>query len=160
SGTSQVLRSHLQAGRFVMGWHRRVGALAVAVAFPLLVPVASGIGAVTHGEVVPAKLVGKWTRTVTPADVTKSGAYGVQFGSTWTLTVKKSGAAIVGSPNIGPPFTGKIVSAGGGRVHINLGPPATNVWKWSVSGRALSFTKVKDGDPDRVAVFAAVWRRK
>jgi len=134
--------------------------LAAATAVTLTASLASGNAAGSKANTVAAKLVGKWTRTVIQADVTKSGGYGVQGGSKFTLTVKKSGAAVVASPSIGPPFTGKIVAAGGSRVHINIGTPGTNVWTWRVSGGALTFTKVKDSEPDRVAVFEGVWKRQ
>jgi len=132
-----------------------VSALAAALALPL----ASGIASSGKADVVSAKMVGKWTRTVTNADVTKSGGYGVQAGSKFTLTVKKSGAAVLGSPSLGPPFTGKLVAAGGSQVHIKLGPHPVNVYAWRVSGKHLTFTKIKDSEGDRVAIFVGTWQR-
>ena len=109
---------------------------------------------------VPAKLVGEWTRTVTSADVTRTGALGVPAGTVCTLTMKKSGEAGVDcGPSVGG-FEGTVVPGGTNRVHINLGISSPNVYRWGVSGRLLTFTKVKDGVSDREAVVGGVWEQK
>jgi hypothetical protein len=46
------------------------------------------------------------------------------------------------------------------RVHINLGIPSANVYRWRVFGRLLTFTKLKDGVADREAAMSGVWKRK
>jgi hypothetical protein len=142
-----------------MGRRWRETLLLVALAVGVVVPVASGIAAVTQTSAVPAKLVGKWTRKVTSADVKRTGGYGVSAGTVCTLTVKRSGVAHLDCTNIGG-FGGTIVPAGANRVHINLGIPSPDVYKWRVSGRLLTFTKVKDTVADREAAMEGVWKRK
>ena len=145
-----------------MGRHWRKAAWrcsAVFLVVAVLVPAASGIAAVTQSSAVPAKLVGKWTRKVTSADVKRTGGYGVPAGTVCTLTIKKSGVAHLFCTNIGG-FDGNIVPAGTNRVHINLGDPRANVYGWRVSGRLLTFTKLKDIVADRVAGMEGVWKRK
>ena len=147
-------------------WRNRSGwAVAAVLTAALVVPVADGIAAATKAGAVPAQLVGQWTRKVTAADVKRAGAPlfgGIPAGSVWTLTIKKSGAASVSSKGQGPPFTGKIVSAGANRVHINVGFLFPNVYRWRVSGRLLTFTKISESptQADRAAVFWGVWKRK
>jgi hypothetical protein len=91
--------------------------------------------------------------------VNRTGGYGIPAGTACTLTIKKSGGAHLGCTNIGG-FDGTIVPASTNRVHLNLGIPSPNVYKWSVSGRLLNFTKVKDTVPDREAAMDGVWKRK
>ena len=74
--------------------------------------------------------------------------------------MKKSGGAGVDcGPSVGG-FEGTVVPAGTNRVRINLGITSPNVYKWRVSGRLLTLTKVKDGVSDREAVMVGVWKRK
>jgi len=143
-------------------WRNRVGWVIAAVLTTTLVALlADGIAAPASANAVPAKLVGQWTRTVTTADLKRTGATGIPAGSVWTLTVKKSGAASVRAPGQGAPFSGKIVPAGAAnRVHINVGVIFPNVYKWRVSGRQLTFTRISELLPDRAAVFWGVWKRK
>jgi hypothetical protein len=138
-------------------WRCSLVLLAVAV----VVPVASGIAAVTQARAVPAKLVGTWTRKVTSADVKRASAAGILAGSVCTLKIKKSGIlnASVFCTTVGG-FEGIITPAGTNRVHINLGLSNPNVYRWQVSGRLLTFTKIRDPVQDRVAVFWGVWKRK
>jgi hypothetical protein len=138
-------------------WRCSVVVLAVAV----VVPVTSGIAAGTRARAVPAKLVGTWTRKVTSADVKRANAAGIPAGSVCMLTIKKSGIvnASVFCRSVGG-FEGVITPAGTNRVHINLGLSNPNVYRWLVSGRLLTFTKIRDPVQDRVAVFWGVWTRK
>jgi hypothetical protein len=54
---------------------------------------------------------------------------------------------------------GNITSAGANRVHIDInGNPG--LYKWQVSGRLLTLTKISDPIQDRAAVFWGVWKRK
>ncbi len=108
---------------------------------------------------VPAKLVGQWTRKVTNADVKRTRSPGTAAGSVCSLTIKKSGGAGIDCTNAGG-FEGTIVPAGANRVHINLGIPSPNVYKWRVSERLLTFTTVKDTVADREAAMEGVWKRK
>ena len=120
-------------------------------------PATSGTGAVVRPNVVPAPLVGTWKRTVTTADVNREHAKGVAANTVYTLIIKKSGVGVLGSSVAG--FQGKIVPGGANRVHINIGTPVANVYVWHVSGRLLTFKKVKDSEPDRAAAVVGVWRR-
>jgi hypothetical protein len=108
---------------------------------------------------VPTKLVGKWTRTVTSADVKRTLGYGIPAGTVCTLTIRTSGGAQLACTNIGG-FDGTIVPAGADRVHIKLGLPNPDIYGWRVSGGLLTFTKVKDPVADRVAAMEGVWKRK
>ena len=141
-----------------------LGLVAVAVAVSLVAPAASGIAAVANTSAVPAPLVGKWTRTVTVADVKRVGAtFPVHAGMICTLTIKKDGvlnAAIICTGGQKGGFKGTIDVAGPNRVHIKLSEPVPDVYSWHVSGRLLTLTKVKDTFANRVAVFWGVWHRK
>jgi hypothetical protein len=114
---------------------------------------------------LPAKLVGRWTRLVTASDVERANAPGIRAGSVWTFTVKRSGAAAVGSPGIAT-FSGRIVPAGADLVHIKLGfgSPigfaSLGLYKWRAIGEHLTVVKVRDPIADRVAVFSGSWSRK
>jgi hypothetical protein len=82
----------------------------------------------------------------------------VPAGTVCTLTVKKSGVANLNCTNIGG-FDGSLVPAGANRVDIKLGLPDPDVYRWRVSGRLLTFTKVKDTVPDREAAMEG-WKRR
>ena len=135
---------------------------AVMLAVAMVVPVASGIAAGTQTSAVPAKLIGTWTRKVTSADVKRAGALGIPAGSVCTITVKKSGvfnSYVFCTRGVGG-FDGNITPAGTNRVHINLGLSNPNVYRWRVSGRLLTFTKISDPVQDRAVVFWGVWKRR
>jgi hypothetical protein len=136
----------------------------IAAAVSLVAPAASGIAAVANTSAVPAPLVGKWTRTVTAADVKRVGAtYPVHAGMVCTLTIKKDGvfnASVICTGGQKGGFVGTVEVAGPNRVHIKLSDPYPDVYSWHVSERRLTFTKVKDPFANRVAVFSGVWHRK
>jgi len=44
------------------------------------------------------------------------------------------------------------------RTNVGIGDPA--LYKWRVSGRLLTLTKISDQTPDREAVFEGVWKRR
>lgn len=115
------------------------------------------VGVAGASAAAAPQLVGAWTRVVTQADVARSQANGINAGSEWRLIIRRSGAAFVGGS--AGQFSGTIVSAGAGRVHVNLGTACANVYTWRTAGRTLTLTKVKDCEPDRVAVFSGVWHR-
>jgi hypothetical protein len=121
------------------------------------VPIPSGIAAGTRTSTFPSKLVGKWTRIPTDADVRRAHATGINSGTVWTLTVQKNGSAVI-SGSAGT-FSGPIVPAGPSRVHLNFLTPPSDTYAWRASGKTLTFTKVKDSVPDRVAVFNGVWHK-
>ncbi len=149
-----------------MGRRTRKAALqcsAVVLAVAVVVPVASGIAAATKAGAFPAQLVGPWTRTVTAVDVKRSGSTDVAAGSVWTLTIKKSGAASISGRGGGlalPGHTGHIVPAGANRVHIYVPFVFPNVYRWRVSRRLLTFTKISDKLGTNAPVFPGVWKRK
>jgi hypothetical protein len=135
-----------------------VSALAVSV---ILGPVAGGTASIPTAGRVPLKLVGTWTRTVTAADVRREHATDIHnirlARSGWTIQIQKSGAASLFGPDY---FTGPVSSAGANRVNIYLGFHYPNVYKWRVSGRLLTLTKVSDSFALRAAVLHGVWKRK
>ena len=137
---------------------------AVVLAVAVVVPVASGIAAETKAGAFPAQLVGRWTRTVTRADVKRAGVPAAESGevfagAVFTLTIQKNGSASLRGTGS---WSGPIVPAGANRVHINLPWVFANVYRWRVSGRLLTFTKISDSDRlhFRDAVFWGVWKRK
>ena len=142
-------------------WRTRAQRCSTAVlAVVVLIAVGCANAETTTTAAVPAELVGEWTRKVTSADVTRTGARGVPAGTVCTLTMKKSDEAGVDcGPSVGG-FEGTVVPAGTDRVHISLGISSPNVYMWRVSGPLLTFTKVKDGVLDREAVLGGVWKRQ
>ena len=142
-------------------WRNAASRCSTAVfAVAVLIGAGSAIAAAAPTRAVPPKLVGKWTRTVTSADVKRTGAGGIPAGTVCTLTIKKSGGAGVDCGASVGGFEGTVVPAGTNRVHINLGIPSPNVYKWRVSGRLLTLAKVKDSVPDREAAMGGVWKRQ
>jgi len=137
---------------------------AVALAVSVVPPAASAIAAVTKTGAVPAPLVGKWTRTVTAADVKRAGAtLPVHAGMICTLTIKKDdvlNASVICTGGQPGGFQGTVDVAGPNRVHIKLSEPVPDVYSWHVSGKRLTLTKVKDTIANREAVFWGVWHRK
>jgi hypothetical protein len=121
--------------------------------------VASGIAAVTQASAFPSKLIGKWTRKVTAADVKRTGGYGVPAGIVCTLTIKKSGAAHLVCTQVGV-LDGRIVPAGTNRVHITLGDTTPNLYGWHVTAHLLTLTKLNDVTPDRAAAMWGIWKRR
>lgn len=145
-------------------WHRaalRCSAVVLTVA--VVVPVTSGIGAVRHTNTVSPRLVGKWTRTITDADVKRAkGSLLLLAGNVVKFNVAKNGHFTLDEgfgPNLGHE-AGNIVPAGPNRIHINISGEPANLYRWRVSGRLLTLTKLKDPNPNRVAVFWGVWKRK
>lgn len=143
------------------GWRWSVSVLAVAA----IIPAADTIAASTRSSTVDPKLVGKWTHTVTKADVKRApGALILLAGKTATIVVAKSGHYTLDEGFGGGlgKGDGTIAPAGANRVHITLSgeefPP--NLYTWRVSGRTLTLTKLKDSNPNMVAVFWGVWKRK
>lgn len=135
----------------------RLAALSIAVA--VVIPAASGLAAETRTSAAPPQLVGKWTRKITSADVKRTGGYPGLAGAVCTLVIKKTGAASIACGTLAG-FTGNIVRAGANRVHINLGTPSPDVYRWRVSRGLLTFTKVRDSEPDRVEAMVGTWKRR
>jgi hypothetical protein len=120
---------------------------------------ATGFAVATKANVFPTKLVGRWTRTVTSADIKRTGGSGIPAGTVCTLTIKRSGAAGLHTTTVGD-FDGSLVPAGVDRVHILLGLPDPDLYRWRVSGSLLTFTKLKDTVGDREAAMEGIWKRK
>ena len=129
------------------------------LAAAVFVLVASGTAAAMQRSAFPAKLVGTWTRTITLADVKRSHGYENPAGTVCTLTIKHGGAAHLACTGVGA-WDSKLVPAGSGRIHIGFGDPTPGVYRWHVSGRLLTLTKLSDRQPDRVGVLWGVWKRK
>jgi hypothetical protein len=132
-----------------------VAAIVVIVALP----VAGGAGAAGRHPALSSQLVGSWTRTVSSADVKRARSYGIPPSSVWTLSIERNGTASAFNKSVGG-FNGTIVAEGADRVRIKLGIPAPNEYRWHASKQSLTFAKIKDSVPDRIAVFVGTWRRK
>jgi hypothetical protein len=130
-----------------------------AIVFLVALPITSSAGAVGRHRALSSRLVGSWTRVVSSADVKRSGSYGIPPSSVWTLRIKPNGSASAFNPSIGG-IDGTIVAEGAGRVRIDIGIPAPNLYTWHASKQSLTFAKVKDSVQDRIAVFVGTWRRK
>ena len=134
------------------------GSLGVLLIAAACVP-AVGIAAASHTSSVPAQLVGHWKRTVSKADIKRTGGTGVPPNAHCNLSISKNGTASVTCTSIGS-FPGTIVPAGTNRVHIKLGLPDPDTYTWSVTGAQLTFAHRTDDVSDRKAVFDGVWTRR
>ena len=135
--------------------------LVVVLTVAFLVTVESGAAAVRQPSTVDTRLVGKWTRTVTSADAKRARGLTLFAGHVFTLTITKSGSWKASTPNLGAfgEADGTIVPAGPNRVRLVEGGSG-GLYSWRVSGRLLTFTKLKDSVSDRVMVFWGSWARK
>ena len=127
--------------------------------------VVASVGAVAglaHVGNIPTQLVGKWKRTVTSADVERSGTRLIPAGTVCTLTVQKSGALnlYLDCPSLGAGVAGTARSLGAHRVDMNVAAFGPTVYRWRVSGRQLTLTKIKDRKPIRAVVLWGRWTRK
>ena len=136
--------------------------LLVVLTVAFLVTVASGTAAVRQPSTVDTRLVGKWTRTVTSADAKRARGLAIFAGHLFTLTITKGGSWKASTPNLGAfgEADGQIVPAGTHRIRFVDGSGPGGVYSWRVSGRLLTFTKLKDSVSDRVMVFWGTWTRK
>src|SRR2546430_3897296 len=143
---------------------------AVSLTVAVVIPVASGIGAVSETRSIDTKLVGTWTRTLTKVDIKRAHVVPGEVehaypGLVVVLIVKKNGAAEVKLKGQSGPirWQGRLVPLGAHRLHI-AGMPldVPNVYRWRVSGRLLTFAKISDRDITglRDAWFTGVWKRK
>ena len=126
---------------------------AVLLTAAFIVPTASGIAATTESNGVPQKLVGRWVRD----------AKATTFPS-WSMLIKKSGAVAFYQPGSSyVDFTTTFNATVGGRLNVGTVPICSTkaVYRWKVSGRLLTITKVSDKKcPDRVKLYSGVWKRK
>ena len=136
--------------------NRAVLAIAVVLMAALVVPVAGGIAAETESNVVPQQLVGRWSRNV------KAAAF--PFPGVWSMVIKKSGAVAFYRPGVSSvDFTTAFNASASGRLNVGTVPICATkaVYRWKVSGKLLTITKVSDKQcPDRVTLYAGVWKRK
>jgi hypothetical protein len=130
----------------------------------------------------PAALRGTWTRTVTPADLTRARPEHIPPTGQWELVFDKVGAwelDPVGSGRIyqyavkggtmeveAPIQEAPITDTTGGISrygHHGLGSNDCNAsgpfgsYRWSVSAKTLTLTPIQEGCPDREDVFAGQW---
>jgi len=76
------------------------GSLGVLLIAAACVP-AAGIAAASHTSNVPAQLVGHWKRTVSKADIKRTGGTGVPPNAHCNLSISRNGAATVTCTSIG-----------------------------------------------------------
>jgi hypothetical protein len=134
---------------------------AVVLAVALVVPGASAIAAVTRTNTVNPTLIGKWTRTISKADTTRSGGLILAAGKPVTFTVAKNGdwtAVVAGLGGLGM-ADGTVASAGNQLRFVMSGEPPA-LYRWRVAANTLTLTKIRDAVPDRQTVFWGVWKRK
>jgi hypothetical protein len=131
----------------------------------------------------PAALAGKWTRTVTAADLTKAGKEGPP-GGRWTLVFDRIGAwhldplgsGVVNQYDVAgnalnvyaPIQMAPFGSAGGGVSrfgHHGIGGTDCNYdgpfgsYTWSASGDELTLTAKKEPCGNRRAIWEGIWSR-
>jgi hypothetical protein len=149
------------------------GLLTLAVALFVVGGCGSGDDSKTTGQAtkptaatVPASLLGSYTTTLRPGDIPSNAPEELTDGSrTWKLTIAKSGGIdngpvfAIGKAKLGtlegPPF-----SVEGDRVLLHReecnagGQPHfyENEYRYKLSGKTLTFAKVKNLCPDKVAL--------
>ena len=131
----------------------------------LIVPVADGIAAATETGAVPARLVGRWSRTVTSSDLNRAKVPPISIPTgVWSIVIKRDGSFEARRAGAVSGFTGRLTATAAGRLAIGMlfcaGGFGPNVYRWRVVGKLLTFTKVSDKCGERVAVFTGVWNRK
>ena len=140
-------------------------AIPVLVAAALTVPVTGGIAAATETGAVPAKLVGRWSRTVTSSDLTRAKVPPISIPTgVWSIVIKRDGSFDARRARAVSGFTGRLTATAAGRLTIGMlfcaGGFGPNVYRWRAAGKNLTIIKVSDNCGERVAVFTGVWKRK
>jgi len=110
---------------------------------------------------VPPKLVGKWARTISKADVTRVAGSFLAIGKHASLTVASNGhwaGTIVGLGNLGK-YAGTVTSAGIGQVRFSVSGAAPDLYRWRVSGNTLTLTKIRDEEVGRRTALSGTWKR-
>ena len=104
---------------------------------------------------MPQKLVGRWSRNV-KATTFPAGV--------WSMVIKKSGAVAFYAPGGSyVDFTTTFKATASGRLNVGTVPICSTkaVYRWKVSGKLLTITKVSDKQcPDRVRLYSGIWKRK
>ena len=126
---------------------------------------AVGLAAAARPTVVPAKLVGRWTRNVTQHDWDKHGQGAQSFPvGFWSLVIKRNGDVNVYVPGgTSPDFATSFSASPDGRLTVHAVPICVpnGQYRWKVTGNLLTITKVADKlCPARIALYAGVWKRK
>ena len=145
-------------------------AVAALLTAALIVPVACGTAAAEEASAVPTKLVGRWSRNVTAADVRRVPG-SLATPGVYSMTIKRSGVLGIYFPAGAPEFvkppkgapnrTGTVSATPDGRMVIVLDCPADKgLYRWKVSGRLLTITLVKEPCTEQAPVFWGVWKRK
>jgi len=140
--------------------------LAVATVAPLgAQAVSSRAGTSAASPAVPARLVGKWTKTVTAATWHRNQVYG-EIAGRWTMVIAPSGKASLYVPLAGKPFLLTSMHTETTGSSIVFGPTSDAVcprkasFSWSLSGGALALAAAKDDCiARRVLMTAGSWTR-
>ena len=152
----------------------RSALLATVVSVSVAVPVASGSATVTGVRVVPAKLIGVWSRNVTVANWRKYSD--VQIGPTgvWTMVIKKGGGVDFYTPNTYrpgcvpihscyPDFLDRFTVADARLTvaPVPTGCPTKGLYGWKTSRtERLTLGLIADKEClERAAILAGTWKR-
>lgn len=125
--------------------------LAAAVAALVVVATASA-------SPPPAQMIGKWTRTVKPADIVRAGSSKIIPGQTWTLVITQHGAtaSVAGSK----PMKGQLIPSSATQINIEIGVQKANLYDWRRYGTSLILHKRVDPVADRAAVLTGTWKKR
>lgn len=105
----------------------------------------------------PQQMIGKWTRTVTAADVTRAGATGVVAGLKWTLAISQNGSiASQGTTKM----RGEIIPSSATQVNIEIGQQKPNLYGWRRVGTRLFLHAVVESNANRKAVLVGTWVKR
>jgi hypothetical protein len=102
----------------------------------------------------PDQMIGKWTRTVTSADVHRAGARTVVAGTTWTLVIGRSGSSATHGTRT---MRGHLVQSNATQVNIEIGQQKPNLYDWRRAGSKLILHMRFDPVADRAAVLTGTW---
>src|SRR4051795_3123194 len=139
---------------------RRAAGHSVRVMKMLLAALAAGliVVATASASPPPQQLIGKWTRTVTQADVQREHVSNVIPGLTWTLVVTQHGSSA--TTGGGAPLRGSVVPSNATQVNIELGQQKPNLYQWRRSGKKLTLRAVVEPVSSRAAVLVGVWKKR
>ena len=106
----------------------------------------------------PTELVGKWTRTVSTADVLRAHARKSIAGTTWTLSITQHGSTASTPGRV--PMRGEIVPSSATQVNIEIGQQKPNLYSWHRTGKQLTLHAYADSIADRNAVLNGLWKKR
>jgi hypothetical protein len=105
----------------------------------------------------PKQMIGKWTRTVTAADVHHAGATKVVAGLTWTLVIaQRASSASHGTTTL----RGEVIPTSATQVNIELGQQKPNLYDWRRVGTKLILHARVEPNRDRAAVLVGTWVKR